>query len=235
MNFADLHRWELDPTEARALQTELARKVDTRTPLGDWQTVAAADVSYNKYSEWLYAAVVVVEARTFAVVERAGYVGKADFPYIPGLLSFREAPAVLEAFRKLAHAPDVVMCDGQGIAHPRRFGLACHVGLWLGLPAVGCAKSLLCGKYEEPGPEKGDRSPLVDKGEVVGSVVRSRARVNPLYVSPGHLCDLEGAVGVVLANAVKHRLPVPSQMAHNYVNELRRAAGEGAATPPEAG
>jgi deoxyribonuclease V len=232
MEFASLHSWDVDPAEARALQVSLASQVDVTTPLGPWQTVAAADVSYNKFSEWLYAAVVVVRAETLEVIERVGVVGKATFPYVPGLLSFREAPVVLDAFRKLTTRPDVVLCDGQGIAHPRRIGLASHLGLWLDLPTIGCAKSLLCGKFDEPGPVRGDRSPLVDRGEVVGSVVRTRSRVSPVYVSPGHRCDLEGAVAVTLDTSVKYRLPVPARMAHVYVNELRRAHDEGRPSPP---
>jgi deoxyribonuclease V len=231
MEIASLHSWDVDPAGARALQRSLAAQVDVSTPLGPWQTVAAADVSYNKFSEWLYAAVVVVRAETLEVIERVGVVGKATFPYVPGLLSFREAPVVLDVFRKLTTRPDVVLCDGQGIAHPRRIGLASHLGLWLDLPTIGCAKSLLCGTFDEPGPERGDRSPLVDRGEVIGSVVRTRSRVSPVYVSPGHRCDLEGAVAVTLATAVKYRLPVPARMAHVFVNELRRAHDEGRPLP----
>jgi deoxyribonuclease V len=231
MEFTPLHSWDMTPAEARELQKALAARVDASTPLGPWETVAAADVSYNKYSEWLYAAVVVVRAGTFELVERVGVVGKATFPYVPGLLSFREAPVVLEAFRKLKARPDVVLCDGHGIAHPRRLGLACHLGLWLELPTIGCAKSRLCGTYDEPGPERGDRSPLVDRGEVVGAVVRSRSRVSPLFVSPGHRCDLESAVAVTLATSVKYRLPVPARLAHEYVNDIRRAADEDRTLP----
>ena len=169
MKIEHLHDWNLSPSEARALQKELAGTLDTTSPLPPWQTLAAADVSYNKFSEWLYAAVVVVRAGTFELVERVGVVARAEFPYITGLLSFRECPPVLEAFRKLSVTPDVVLCDGQGTAHPRRMGLACHLGLWLGVPTVGCAKSWLCGEYDEPGPDRGDRSPMVDRGEVVGA------------------------------------------------------------------
>jgi deoxyribonuclease V len=164
-----------------------------------------------------------VAAESFEVIERAGLEAPARFPYVPGLLSFREAPALLEAFDRLRARPDVVLCDGQGIAHPRRLGIASHLGLCLDLPTVGCAKSLLCGKYEEPGLNRGDRSPLVDRGEVIGAVLRTRARVAPLFVSPGHRCDLESAVGLVLATTGKLRLPIPTRMAHEYVNEVRRA------------
>ena len=231
MQIAPRHAWDLDPAEARALQVELARQVDTSTPLGPWQTVAATDVSFDRGGEELYAAVVVVRAGTFELVERVGVAGPAAFPYVPGLLSFREAPALIEAFGRLRTTPDVVLCDGQGIAHPRRLGIASHLGLWLDLPTVGCAKSRLCGRYQEPGPDRGDRSPLTDRGEVIGAVVRTRARVQPLFVSPGHRCDLEGAVALVLATAPKLRLPVPSRMAHAYVNEIRRAVRSGGSIP----
>jgi len=219
------HPWDLDPARARSLQAELAAAVDSTSPLGPWETLAAADVSFDRGGDTLFAAVVVVEAGTFAVIERAGVASPATFPYVPGLLSFREAPALLEAFAKLKTRPDVVLCDGQGIAHPRRLGIASHLGLWLDLPTVGCAKSRLCGKYDEPGPSRGDRSPLIDKGDVVGAVLRTRDRVAPLFVSPGHRCDIEGAVGLVLATTRKLRLPVPTRLAHDYVNEIRRAAG----------
>src|SRR4051794_10197845 len=225
MRIRRLHSWDVNTAEARALQAELAERVDRATPIGSWQTVAAADVSYNKFDKWLYAAVVVVRAGTFEVVERAGVVAEARFPYVPGLLSFPEAPAVLEAFAKLERRPDVVLCDGQGLAHPRRMGLACHVGIWLDLPTVGCAKSRLVGEYEEPGPERGARAPLLDGGEVVGAVLRTRSRVRPLFVSVGHRCDLESAVAVVLDTTVRYRVPVPARLAHERVNEMRRAAG----------
>jgi deoxyribonuclease V len=225
MEFPERHSWDLDPSQARALQEELAGEVDTTTQLSPWHTVAAADVSYNKFDPRLYAAVIVADADTGEVIERVGVMAEATFPYIPGFLSFRELPAVLAAFRQVKTRPDVVLCDGQGYAHPRRLGIACHLGLWIGVPTVGCAKSRLVGEYEEPGPKRGDRSPLLDHGETIGSVVRTRDRVAPVYVSPGHLCDLEGAVAVVLATATRYRLPDVSRMAHNHVNDLRRKGG----------
>ena len=167
MDFPDRHSWDLDYAQARALQAELAGEVDT-PPGPSWSTVAAADVSYNKHDPRLYAAVVVTDARTSEVIERVGVAAETRFPYIPGLLSFRELPPVLEAFRRLTTRPDVVICDGQGYAHPRRMGLACHLGLWLGLPTIGCAKSRFIGEFDEPGPDRGDRSPLVDRGRRSG-------------------------------------------------------------------
>jgi len=226
-----LHGWGVAAGEAAALQRELAARVDTSTPAGAWRTIAAADVSFDRGGDKLYGAVVVVEAGTFELVERVGVAGPARFPYVPGLLSFREAPALLEAFAKLRARPDVVLCDGQGLAHPRRLGIACHLGLWLDLPTVGCAKSRLCGRFEEPGPHRGDRSPLVDRGEIVGAVLRTRTGVKPLFVSPGHRCDLDGTVGLVMATLGKTRLPIPARMAHEYVNLVRKAAKAGEPIP----
>ena len=168
---------------------------------------------------------------TFELVERVGVSAPMTFPYVPGLLSFREAPSVLSAFERIESVPDIVLCDGQGIAHPRRFGIACHLGLWLNLPTVGCGKSRLCGDFVEPGLLRGDRSPLVDKEETIGAVVRTRTKVSPLFVSPGHLCDLEEAVALVLGTTGKLRLPTPTRMAHDFVNEVRRAANLGRPIP----
>src|SRR5262249_52326105 len=155
MRVEKLHSWDLTTSEARDLQAQLASEVDVTSTLPAWNLVAAADVSYSKFEPWLCAAVVVMRADTLELVARVGLVGEAQFPYVPGLLSFREAPTVLEPFERLTHRPDVVLCDGQGLAHPRRMGLACHLGLWLGVPTVGCAKSWLVGEYTEPGPERG--------------------------------------------------------------------------------
>src|SRR5262249_39631467 len=171
----------------------LASRVDTARPLPPFETVGGADVSYNKYDPQLHAAVVVLRADTLEVIERSGVTMEATFPYVPGLLSFREAPAVIEAFRQLKLQPDLLICDGQGIAHPRRLGLASHLGLWLELPTIGCAKSWLFGKYEEPGLDRGDWTPLTDGDETIGAVLRTRSRVKPLFVSPRHLCELGGA------------------------------------------
>jgi deoxyribonuclease V len=221
---APLHSWDLGTAQARDLQLKLAAQVDSSRSLGPYGTVAGADVSYNLRGRWLYAAVVVVRADTLEVMDRSGVVCEVGFPYVPGLLSFRETPAVLEAFAGLKVRPDVFLCDGQGLAHPRRMGLASHLGLWLGIPTIGCAKSRLVGEYDEPGPERGAWTPLLDKGETIGAVLRTRARVKPLFVSSGHMCDLASAIAVVLATTRVYRLPVPSRLAHQYVNELRRTA-----------
>jgi deoxyribonuclease V len=218
----ELHLWDLTTAEARDLQLRLAARVDTNRPLPAYETVAGADVSYDMRAKWLHAAVVVLRARTFEVLDRSGVLAEARFPYVPGLLTFREAPAVIEAFGKLKVRPDVMICDGQGIAHPRRMGLAAHLGLYLGIPTIGCAKSWFFGEYEEPGPERGDRSPLTDNGEVIGAVLRTRSRVKPVFVSSGHLCDLESAIKVVLATSPTYRQPITTRLAHQFVNDLRR-------------
>src|SRR5262249_2895097 len=148
MNIQSLHPWDLTPTEAVALQRELAGRVDTRTPLTDYHLVAGADVSYSKGSDRFYAGVVVLRRDDWSIVECKGAIRTMRFPYVPGLLSFREAPILLDAFAQLETEPDVVLFDGQGLAHPRHFGIACHVGLWLDRPSLGCAKSWLFGKYK---------------------------------------------------------------------------------------
>ena len=216
-----LHPWDLDAAAARELQRELAERVILDRPLAPYETIGGADVSYNKRSTTLYAAVVVLRADTLEVIDRAGVVAEAKFPYVPGLLSFREAPPVIEAFEQLSVRPEVLMCDGQGIAHPRRLGLASHLGLWLEMPTIGCAKSHLFGEHEEPGPTRGQWSPMTDGDETIGAVLRTRDRIKPLFVSPGHLCDLEGAIAAVLASTRGYRLPTTTRMAHQYVNELR--------------
>jgi deoxyribonuclease V len=217
------HRWDFKPSEARKLQDELASLVDTTTPLAKWDVIAAADVSMGKYDADLAAAVVVVRADTLEVIERAGVVRRITFPYVPGLLSFREAPALLEVFETRIQTPfDVVLCDGQGIAHPRRLGIASHIGLWIDRPTIGCAKSRLHGEFVEPGPNRGDRTGLFGHGEKIGEVVRTKNRVAPLFVSPGHKCDFESATAVVLATSGKYRLPGPARLAHEFVNEVRR-------------
>ncbi len=222
MNVPTLHRWDLTPVEAVALQRELAARVDVSTPLGACNLIAGADASYNRFSNTIYAGVVVWRASDATVVDRSSAVLETDFPYVPGLLSFREAPALIEAFRRLDTVPDAILFDGQGIAHPRRLGIASHVGLWLNLPSVGCGKSRLYGQFVEPARKAGSASPLMADTQVLGDVLRTRTGVKPLYVSPGHRIDRSGAVKAVLAGLRKYRQPEPTRQAHDYVNEVRR-------------
>ena len=224
------HSWDLEPGAARLLQAELAPLVDSHTPLPALRTVAAADISYDRGDDTLYAAVVVVDAASLAVVERVSLATRVSFPYVPGLLSFREAPPILQAFARLQTRPDVLITDGQGLAHPRRFGIACHLGLILDLPTVGCGKSRLHGRFDEPGVSRGDRSPLLDHDEVIGAVLRSRRGIKPLFVSVGHKADLDSAVALILSLTPRYRVPVPIRLAHVEVNRVRlEAKGKGSA------
>jgi deoxyribonuclease V len=221
-----LHEWNLEPTAAVELQRQLAGKVDSRAPLLRCDFVAGVDASYNRFSTTFYASVVVLRASDCSIVEVRNAVREVAFPYVPGLLSFREAPVLLDALAQVETEPDVILFDGQGIAHPRRFGIAAHVGLWLDRPCVGCAKSLLCGKHREPARRAGAVAALRDRGEVIGHAVRSKTGVKPLYVSVGHKIDLPSAVKVVLQTCRGYRLPEPTRQAHLHVNALRRANAE---------
>ena len=195
--------------------------------------VAGADVSFTRRSPELYAAVVVLDLESGEVVERRGVRAAARFPYVPGYLSFREVPALLRAFDRLSRVPDLVVADGHGRAHPRRFGLACHLGLLLDLPTLGCAKSPLVGAYREPGTRRGAHTQLVHEGEVVGSVLRTRTGVRPVFVSVGHRIDLESARRAVMRLARRYRLPEPTRAAHGEVNRIRRNAEATSSTGSE--
>lgn len=185
MNRPLLHSWNLKPKEAVALQRQLAENIKIQH--FDWeqcQIIAGADVSYNRFSNIFYASVVLWHRTQKTITESASAVVQVDFPYVPGLLSFRECPALLHAFAKLKTQPHAVMIDGHGLAHPRRIGIACHIGLWLDLPTFGCAKSKLCGEFTEPSMAKGSDSPLLDNEEQIGVVLRSKYQV----VSVGRFC-----------------------------------------------
>ncbi len=222
MNFPHLHNWPTTEADALAIQHELAARVDTSTaPPGPIEYVAGCDIAYHLTEPRLFAAVVVLKVSDLSIVEERTVTREVTFPYIPGLLSFREIPALLDTFGELLRTPDAVMLDGQGIAHPRRFGLACHLGLWLGLPCVGCAKSWLAGEYAEPGPTAGDATPLTINGEEVGAVVRSAGGAKPVYVSPGHNIDVTSATALVRATLSGYRHPAPTRAAHMAANRLR--------------
>jgi deoxyribonuclease V len=213
-----LHRWDISVKEALALQKQLAPLVGRASifALDQIRTVAGLDVSYvRREGETVQgrAAIVVLSFPDLKVIEQATAVTEVTFPYVPGLLSFRESPVLLAAWKRLETQPDVLVFDGQGYAHPRRFGLACHLGLYLDRPAIGCAKTRLIGTYEEPGPSQGDSTPLLDDGEVIGMVVRTKARARPVFVSVGYRVDLPTAVALVLSCTRGYRLPEPTRLA----------------------
>ncbi|MFH1731904.1 MAG: endonuclease V [Planctomycetota bacterium] len=222
MKFKSLHPWPADYAEAVALQARLRRKIVIR-PLPHVRLVAGADVSYDRGDDMMHAGVVVMRLPELEIVQTQAASLPVDFPYIPGLLTFREAPALLEVFRKLECRPDAVIFDGQGIAHMRGIGLASHVGLWLGLPSVGCAKSRLVGEHRDVAPARGRRAALRHEKQVVGSVLRTRGGAKPVYVSPGHLSDVASSVRLILRCCTKCRLPETTRAAHALVNEVRHS------------
>ena len=201
--------WPASTTAAIALQERLRREVIAEDRLGPVRRVAAVDVGYEKGGAVTRAAAVVLTLAGLELCDRAVARRPTTFPYVPGLLAFREVPAVLDALERLAITPDVVLCDGHGIAHPRRFGIACHIGLLAGVPTIGVAKSRYVGEHAEPEPERGAWAPLVDGGEVIGAALRTRARVRPVYVSVGHRVGLETAIDTVLRCTTRFRLPEP--------------------------
>ncbi len=213
-----------DFAEARAIQERLRRCVIARDELpARVRFVAGADVSYDRGSPLLFAAVVVLDVEMLEVVDQAGVTAEATFPYVPGYLAFRELPPVLAAFEKLRVTPDLVVCDAHGRAHPRRFGLACYFGVATGIATLGCAKSRLVGEHEEPALERGAFAPLRDGREVIGSALRTRAGVAPVFVSVGHRISLATARRWVLRLAPHTRLTEPIRAAHAEVNRMRRA------------
>ncbi|MGE4534474.1 deoxyribonuclease V [Halomonas sp.] len=227
-----LHDWNLAPRDAIALQRRLAGRVEREDRLGEVRRLAGVDIGFEQGGEVTRAAVVVLAWPPevdggFTVVEEVVHREPTRMPYIPGLLSFREVPAALAAFERLAVTPDLVMVDGQGIAHPRRLGVASHLGLWLDLPTIGVAKSRLCGRHGEPGPERGDWVPLTDgpDDEVIGAVLRSRAKVKPIFVSGGHRVSLPTALDWVIRCLGRTKLPEPTRLADRLASRRGGAAG----------
>jgi len=223
MKISFSHPWEVSVSEARSLQQQLRQYVDLIHVPNAIRTVAATDISYNRRNPRLYAALVVVRLPDFHVLQVLTGTAKATFPYVPGYLSFREIPVLLPLFRRLQQDFDVLLCDGQGLAHPRRFGLACHLGVLLNRPSIGCAKSLLVGHHAPVDSSKGSFRPLMDCGEQVGIVLRTRDHVKPVYVSPGHRMNFEVARRIVLQCVGRYRIPEPLRLAHIWVNKLRQA------------
>ncbi len=223
------HKWDLTFPEARHLQQELRSQVDVSTSLdiSRIQIVAAADISYSRKGGDLFGVVVLLRFPELTLLATYAHRMKVPFPYVPGYLSFREVPVLIPIFEQMEADFDVLLCDAQGIAHPRRFGLASHLGVLLDKPSVGCAKSRLVGDYREPGPEKGDYTFLLDGEEPIGLVLRTRRGVKPLFVSPGHRTDFESARNITLACVTRYRIPEPLRLAHRIVNTIRAQEREG--------
>jgi deoxyribonuclease V len=219
-----IHPWKLNEFDALILQQHLASKVIKKDQLNDMKYVAGVDVAYDKQSDKLFSAVVVLDAGSLDIVETAMVEDIARFPYIPGLFSFRELSPIAKALKQLNTSPDLIVCDGQGIAHPRRFGLASHLGVLFDVPTIGCGKTKLIGEAEEPGKKRGDYAPLVENGEVIGNVLRTQDNVKPIYVSIGHRISLPTACDWILKLSPRYRLPETTRQADQIV---RRALASG--------
>jgi len=236
MKARQLHDWQMTRDEALQTQQRLATMVSRRNETGNVSLVAGVDISAPDANGRARAAAVVLRYPELALVEARTVERPVTFPYIPGLLSFRESPLVLAACEGLGSEPDVILVDGQGIAHPRRFGLASHLGLLWDRPTVGCAKSKLCGNHEVVGPEPGSYSDIIDRGEVVGAALRTKRGASPIYVSIGHKVDLEAAIAIVLSCCRGQRLPEPSRLAHLAASgRLQPASARESAPLPRAG
>ena len=219
MRIVSLHRWDVSPSEAKEIQQGLRSRVSTERTFGQASTVAGVDVSIK--GKVARAAIVVLSYPELTLLDYSLAELAAEFPYVPGLLAFREAPAVLAALEQLKTEPDLFIFDAQGLAHPRRMGLATHLGVIIDKPSIGCAKSRLWGKHDEPGPQRGSFTHLYDGDEIIGAVVRTRTNVNPLYVSIGHQVDLPTAIEYVLGCCTKYRLPETTRYAHRVAGGER--------------
>lgn len=213
MQIRQLHDWQLTVTDAIAIQQQLKDEVVTEDKLGAVNYVAGVDMGFEADGTISRAAVAVLNFPDLQLIESAIAFRPTTFPYIPGLLSFREIPAILDALSTISTVPDLILCDGQGIAHPRRFGIACHLGVLIDIPTIGAAKSLLVGKHEEVAPERGSWQPLKHRSETIGAVLRSRTATKPLYISSGHRVSLPTAIDYVLRCTPKYRLPETTRIA----------------------
>lgn len=223
MRIKNLHPWDIGIREAKDIQNYLKENnLILRNECGNIKTVAGADVSFSKYSDTIFAAVILMRFDTLEIIEKVYNRDTANFPYVPGYLSFREIPVLLKAFEKLKKTPDIVICDGHGIAHPRGFGLASHLGVILGIPSIGVAKKKLVGEHGILEEDAGSKTDLIYDNKKVGIVFRSRTGVKPIYVSPGHKVDFEKSLEVAKKTLRKYRLTEPIRAAHKYVNEIRK-------------
>jgi deoxyribonuclease V len=221
----ELHSWPQTPKEAAALQRKLREQIHTSLPLGKISRISGVDVAYIGETGESLAAIAVLRYPGLDLLDFAIARVETPFPYVPGLLSFREIPPILQAFRLLSKGVDLVFVDGHGMAHPRRMGIASHLGLWLEKPTIGIGKSRLCGSYEEPGPDKGCQSELWDKGELVGTVLRTRPNVRPIFVSVGYGIPLEKCVEMTLQVTPRYRLPEPIRWADRLAAQNKTPAG----------
>ena len=223
MKIKPLHEWNLSPKEAIELQKQLAfevvREDKFTVPI---KTVAGIDLGYDAKTDTSRAVVVVLSLPDLRLIEKSEAIMPIQFPYVPGLLSFRETPVAVKALEKLENAPDLILCDGQGVAHPRRFGVACHIGIIADVPTIGAAKSILVGKFENLGEQRGSVAPLIHRKEQIGAALRTREKVQPIYISIGHRISLETAVNYVLQCTPKYRLPETTRLADKLASYRKK-------------
>jgi len=217
------HPWSLNPQDAEELQERLRKRVSLKNGFKEIDTICGIDVAFNE--NHAYAVAVLLSYPNLEVIEEKYSETVLNYPYIPGLLAFREGPAILSCLDKLENEPDLLMFDGQGIAHPRGFGIASHIGVILGKPTIGCAKSKLVGKYEEPDRKRGKFSFLFNDNQKIGTVLRTRTGVKPIFVSPGHLIDLETSAKIALTSSIRYRIPEPLRIADKKSRELAKCNG----------
>lgn len=222
MKINNLHSWDVTSHEAFHIQEKLAKQIKIYPLKIKPKYIAGADIAFDNETNTAFAGIIILQYPLLEVVDEYTFEDQVSFPYMPGLLSFREAPILLRLFKKVSPAPDLILIDGQGIAHPRRLGLASHLGLYLNCPTIGCAKSRLTGSYQEPGFKKGSNSPLLDKqSEPIGSVLRTKDGCKPIFVSIGHQIDLDNAIHWTLNCTAGYRIPEPTRLAHNLVKKFK--------------
>ena len=220
MQLNELHPWDLSPKEAVECQKSLIPKITLSPGFHHIRTIAGADASYQK--GFIIGGIILLSYPDLTLLDRKYRLKKVEFPYVSGLLTFREGPVFLDLFRTINWEPDIILFDGQGIAHPRCMGIATHMGIWLDRPTIGCAKSRLIGSYASPGLRKGDYSLLFHKGRVIGAVLRTREQVKPLFISPGNHMNLEKSIEITLSCLSRYRIPEPVRQAHLLVNQIKR-------------
>ena len=212
---------ELNLAEAKAIQSELRDKINIDPLSSPIETIAGADISLNRFSEIIFAGIVILRYSDLQPIAYSMMESKTSFPYVPGFLAFREVPALVQALEQIPAKPDVLMIDGHGIAHPRRMGIAAHLGALTGAVTMGCAKNILFGKWQEPGIQKGDYRPIMNKEEVIGYALRSKFKTNPVFISPGNKMSLNDSLEIAIRCAGNYRLPEPTRRAHEFVNLFR--------------
>lgn len=225
MRYRDLHPWNVTTHRAFEIQADLAKMVVLKKGFGQIRRVAGVDASYHLATKRIYSGIIIYSFPDLNLLEKRYVSRRINFPYVPGLLTFREGPAILSAFEKVKYAPDIIIFDGQGIAHPRGLGLAAHMGVLLNLPSIGCAKSRLVGKYTQPANRVGAYSYLKDDVRTIGAVVRTRKNVRPVFISPGFKIDLPTSIEITLRCTRGYRLPEPTRQAHIFIENVKRERG----------